>query len=216
MDVDIDISTQVKADQEMEEEARCDYVRREQAFQMAQGTGPPLPSEPPKSQLNQFLENVVSQAWSNEYILGTELTSQDVYGQETTTPGGEMNEPGIQLTQPKAETAKESDDTEKLTKVIVEETPWPMVAASLPHSTARVEESDESDYVVEVEDKISTISDEDEATEKRPGRINQPQIQATMAKSSLMEMECSMIIAASFGMVRPTGAPQISPSTSIC
>uniref|UniRef100_A0A915LBH6 Uncharacterized protein n=1 Tax=Romanomermis culicivorax TaxID=13658 RepID=A0A915LBH6_ROMCU len=90
MDIDIDIATQVKADQEREEEARCEYARREQAFQMVQGTALPLPSEPPKSQLERFLENVVSQASSNEYILGTELTSQDMYGQETTTPGSEL------------------------------------------------------------------------------------------------------------------------------
>uniref|UniRef100_A0A915JNL8 Uncharacterized protein n=1 Tax=Romanomermis culicivorax TaxID=13658 RepID=A0A915JNL8_ROMCU len=121
MDIDIDIPTQVKADQETEEEARPEYTRREQAFQMAQGT---------------------------------ELTSQDVYGQETTTLGGEVTEPRIQLMQPKAEAAKEPEDTEKMIKVIVEETPPLMVAASVPHSTARVEESDESDYVVEVEDEM--------------------------------------------------------------
>uniref|UniRef100_A0A915HWM8 Uncharacterized protein n=1 Tax=Romanomermis culicivorax TaxID=13658 RepID=A0A915HWM8_ROMCU len=31
-----------------------------------------------------------------------------------------------------------------------------------------------------------------------------------------MEIECNMIIAASFGTVRPGGAPQSSPSASIC
>uniref|UniRef100_A0A915KMJ2 Uncharacterized protein n=1 Tax=Romanomermis culicivorax TaxID=13658 RepID=A0A915KMJ2_ROMCU len=103
--------------------------------------------------------------------------------------------------QPKAEAAKESEDTQKVTKVIVEETPPPMIAASIPHSTARVEESNESDYVVEVEDEILAISDKEEATEQRPPRINHSQIQATMAKSSLMEIERSMIITASFGTV---------------
>uniref|UniRef100_A0A915KDZ8 Uncharacterized protein n=1 Tax=Romanomermis culicivorax TaxID=13658 RepID=A0A915KDZ8_ROMCU len=101
-------------------------------------------------------------------------------------------------------------------KVIVEETPPLMVAASVPHSTARVDETDESDYVLEVDDKISAISDEEEPTEQRLGRINHPQIQATMTKSSLIKIERSMIIAASFGMVRPTGALQSSPSGSIC
>uniref|UniRef100_A0A915JXM3 Uncharacterized protein n=1 Tax=Romanomermis culicivorax TaxID=13658 RepID=A0A915JXM3_ROMCU len=153
--------------------------------------------------------DIATQASSNEYTLGTELTSQDVYGQETTAPGSE-------LTQPKAEAAKEPEDTEKLIKVIIEETPPPMVAASVPYSTARVEESDESDYVVEVEDEISAISDEEEAIEQRWARINHPQIQAKMVKASLMEIERSMIIAASFGRVQPVGAPQSSPSASIC
>uniref|UniRef100_A0A915K5Q4 Uncharacterized protein n=1 Tax=Romanomermis culicivorax TaxID=13658 RepID=A0A915K5Q4_ROMCU len=178
MDVDIDIPTQIKAHQETEEEARREYTRKEQAFQMAQGT---------------------------------ELTSQDMYGQETTTPGGELTEPQIQLTQPKAETAKEPEDTKKMIKVIVEETPLPTVVASIPHSTGRVEETDGSDYAVEVEDKISAISNEEEPTEQRLGRINHPQIQAMMAKLSLMEIECSMIITASFGTVGPPGAPHLPP-----
>uniref|UniRef100_A0A915JLZ0 Uncharacterized protein n=1 Tax=Romanomermis culicivorax TaxID=13658 RepID=A0A915JLZ0_ROMCU len=208
MDVDINIATQVKADREMEEEARREYARREQAFQIAQGMVPILPSEPPKSQLDRFLGNVLSQALSNEYILGTELTSQDMYGQETTTPGGELAESRIQLRQPKTEAAKDSKDTEEVTKVIVEETTPPLIGASIPHATAKIEGSEESDYVVGVEDGISAISDKEKATEQRPARINHPQIQATMAKASLMEIKRNMIIAASFGTVRPTGAPQ--------
>uniref|UniRef100_A0A915KYU1 Uncharacterized protein n=1 Tax=Romanomermis culicivorax TaxID=13658 RepID=A0A915KYU1_ROMCU len=117
--------------------------------------------------------------------------------------------------QPKPEATKDSEDAEKLTKVIVEETPPPLIAASVPHSTTRIEESKGSDYVVEVEDKISAISDE-EATEQRPARMNHPQIQANVAKGSLMEIERNMIIATSFGTVRPTAAPQSSPSASIC
>uniref|UniRef100_A0A915KP80 Uncharacterized protein n=1 Tax=Romanomermis culicivorax TaxID=13658 RepID=A0A915KP80_ROMCU len=37
-----------------------------------------------------------------------------------------------------------------------------------------------------------------------------------MAKLSLMEIECNMMIAASLGTIRPTAAPQSSPSASIC
>uniref|UniRef100_A0A915IY54 Uncharacterized protein n=1 Tax=Romanomermis culicivorax TaxID=13658 RepID=A0A915IY54_ROMCU len=67
MDINIDITTQVKADQEMEEEARC-----------------------------------------------TELTSQDLYGQETTTPRGELAESRIQLTQPKQKQQKTPKTPKKL------------------------------------------------------------------------------------------------------
>uniref|UniRef100_A0A915JYW0 Uncharacterized protein n=1 Tax=Romanomermis culicivorax TaxID=13658 RepID=A0A915JYW0_ROMCU len=120
------------------------------------------------------------------------------------------------LTQLKPDATKDSEEAGKLTKVIVEETPPPRISASVPHPTARIDESEESNYVVEVEDKISAISDQEESMEQRPARINHPQIQARMAKSSLMEIECNMIIATGFGTVRPTAAPQSSPSPSIC
>uniref|UniRef100_A0A915I5F7 Uncharacterized protein n=1 Tax=Romanomermis culicivorax TaxID=13658 RepID=A0A915I5F7_ROMCU len=97
-DVEIDIAIQLKADQETEDEAHREYARRQHKLQVAQGTAPALPSVPPKSQLDKFLETVVSQASSNEYILGTELTSQDVSGSETT-------EQQIMQTQPKPELA---------------------------------------------------------------------------------------------------------------
>uniref|UniRef100_A0A915I077 Uncharacterized protein n=1 Tax=Romanomermis culicivorax TaxID=13658 RepID=A0A915I077_ROMCU len=142
LDVDIDIATQLRADQETEEEARHEYAMRQHESQLRQGTTPTLPTVPPKSQLDRFLANVVSQASSNEYILGTELASQDVYGQGTTTTGGEPSEPQSTLTQPKPETTKDTDGMEKLTKVILEETPLPPIAASVPLPTARVEESD--------------------------------------------------------------------------
>uniref|UniRef100_A0A915HM61 Uncharacterized protein n=1 Tax=Romanomermis culicivorax TaxID=13658 RepID=A0A915HM61_ROMCU len=160
LDVDIDIAAQVRADKETEEEARREYARRQHKLQMAQGTAPLLPSEPLKSQLDQFLENVVSQASLNKYILGTELTSQDVYGQETTTPGGEPAEPQITLTQPKPEATKDTEEAEKLIMVIVEETPPLPIAASVPQPTARAEESEDSDYIVEIEDEVSSKSDE--------------------------------------------------------
>uniref|UniRef100_A0A915L559 Uncharacterized protein n=1 Tax=Romanomermis culicivorax TaxID=13658 RepID=A0A915L559_ROMCU len=133
---------------------------------------PTLPTIPPKLQSDRFLENVVSQALSKEYILGTELTSQDVYGQEATTPGREPAEPQITLTQPKPEATKDTEEAEQLTK-----------------STARAKQSEDSDYVVEIEDEVSSTSDEEVTTEQRPPRISHPQIQTTIAKSPLMEIE---------------------------
>uniref|UniRef100_A0A915JYH2 Uncharacterized protein n=1 Tax=Romanomermis culicivorax TaxID=13658 RepID=A0A915JYH2_ROMCU len=130
-DIDIEIAVQLKADQETEDAAHHEYARRQHELQVAQGIAPVLPTVPPKSQLDKFLETVVSQASSNEYILGTELTSQDVYGQETITTGGEAMEQQIMLTQPKLEVAHETDKIEKSTVVIVEETPTPPQAAMI-------------------------------------------------------------------------------------
>uniref|UniRef100_A0A915KU58 Uncharacterized protein n=1 Tax=Romanomermis culicivorax TaxID=13658 RepID=A0A915KU58_ROMCU len=102
-----------------------------------------------------------------------------------------------------------------LTKVIVEEIPPPPIAASIPQLKARVEESEESDYVVKIEDEVSSIWDETVPMEQRLSQINHPQIQSTVAKSSLMEIERNMIIVISFGTIRPTAPHQSSPSASI-
>uniref|UniRef100_A0A915HZ42 Uncharacterized protein n=1 Tax=Romanomermis culicivorax TaxID=13658 RepID=A0A915HZ42_ROMCU len=110
-----------------------------------------------------------------------------------------LAEPQMMLTQPKPEATKDVEEAEKLTRIIVEETPPPPITATVSQPMARVEESEESDYVVEVEDEISSISDEEVPMQQRPQRINHPQIQSTMAKSSLMEIEGNMIIIASFG-----------------
>uniref|UniRef100_A0A915KYE6 Uncharacterized protein n=1 Tax=Romanomermis culicivorax TaxID=13658 RepID=A0A915KYE6_ROMCU len=56
----------------------------------------------------------------------------------------------------------ESDKVEKLTVVIVEETAPPL------QTTTVVEESKECDYIVEIKDEISLISDKDVPMESRP------------------------------------------------
>uniref|UniRef100_A0A915IXF7 Uncharacterized protein n=1 Tax=Romanomermis culicivorax TaxID=13658 RepID=A0A915IXF7_ROMCU len=86
---------------------------------------------------------------------------KDMYGQETTTSGDESAEPQITLTQPKPEATKDIEEAEKLTKVIVEETPPPPIAASVPQLRARAEESEDSDYIVEIEDEVSSILEEE-------------------------------------------------------
>uniref|UniRef100_A0A915JSW6 Titin n=1 Tax=Romanomermis culicivorax TaxID=13658 RepID=A0A915JSW6_ROMCU len=100
-----------------------------------------------KADIHQHLERLKIDdkvASSNEYILGTELISQDMYGLETTTIGDETTERQIMLRQPKPEMAHETDKAEKPTVVIVAENPPP------PQMTTVVEESGESDYIVEI------------------------------------------------------------------
>uniref|UniRef100_A0A915KNL9 Uncharacterized protein n=1 Tax=Romanomermis culicivorax TaxID=13658 RepID=A0A915KNL9_ROMCU len=122
----------------MEDAAGRKWAQRKHELETAQGTAPSLPIVPPKSQLDKFLETVVSHASSNEYILGTELTSQDVYGPVTTTTGGETRKKQIMLMRPKPETTQENDETERPMVVIVEETPSPM------QTTTVVKESKEN------------------------------------------------------------------------
>uniref|UniRef100_A0A915L2S3 Uncharacterized protein n=1 Tax=Romanomermis culicivorax TaxID=13658 RepID=A0A915L2S3_ROMCU len=83
---------QLMADKHAEETAECEYEKRIQEAEAAEGLAPSLPTGPPKSQLDKFLETMSSQTPSDKYILGTELTSHDVYGVQTTTPGGENKE----------------------------------------------------------------------------------------------------------------------------
>uniref|UniRef100_A0A915KSS6 Uncharacterized protein n=1 Tax=Romanomermis culicivorax TaxID=13658 RepID=A0A915KSS6_ROMCU len=52
LDVDIDIAAQLRANKETEEEACCEYARRQHQLHLAQGTAPTLPTVPPKSQLD--------------------------------------------------------------------------------------------------------------------------------------------------------------------
>uniref|UniRef100_A0A915K3D9 Uncharacterized protein n=1 Tax=Romanomermis culicivorax TaxID=13658 RepID=A0A915K3D9_ROMCU len=132
----------------------------------------------------------------------------------TPTTGRELSEPQITPTQPKQKATKDTDETEKSTKVIVEETPPPPIAAIVSQSMARVEESEESNYVVEIEDEVSSTSNEEVPMEQRPSRINHPQTQSTIAKSSLMEIKHNMIITASFANVHPTAPHQTSLAVS--
>uniref|UniRef100_A0A915HGX3 Uncharacterized protein n=1 Tax=Romanomermis culicivorax TaxID=13658 RepID=A0A915HGX3_ROMCU len=81
------LALQVVADKEAEESARSEYQRQQDA-KAAKREAVTLPSVPAKSQLNKFLDTVTSQASSDEYILGMDITSQDVYCPMATTTGG--------------------------------------------------------------------------------------------------------------------------------
>uniref|UniRef100_A0A915JTT7 Uncharacterized protein n=1 Tax=Romanomermis culicivorax TaxID=13658 RepID=A0A915JTT7_ROMCU len=100
---------------EAEEAARREYVRRQQEIKAAEGTAPTLPTESSKLQMDKFLQTVTSQASSDDYILGTELTSQDVYGPVATTPGIGTTEKPSSLVPPKAENAQQTKDSMKPT-----------------------------------------------------------------------------------------------------
>uniref|UniRef100_A0A915JN13 Uncharacterized protein n=1 Tax=Romanomermis culicivorax TaxID=13658 RepID=A0A915JN13_ROMCU len=158
-DAELSEAIQVMADKDAEESAGREYLKRQQDVEAAQGKAPTLPTEPPKSQMDKFLETVPSQPSSNEYILGTELTSQDVYGLVTTSTGGETTGKTSTLIPPKVESAQQSKEAVQPMVVIVEQPLQP------PQSTAAAEKSEESDYMVEIEDKISSISDEETTTE---------------------------------------------------
>uniref|UniRef100_A0A915K8X8 Uncharacterized protein n=1 Tax=Romanomermis culicivorax TaxID=13658 RepID=A0A915K8X8_ROMCU len=111
--------------------------------------------------LDQTWQKVENQPSSDKYILGTKLTSQDVYGPISITTGSETIQKTSTLMPPKSEATQETNKTEKPTVVIVEETPPPL------QTTMVVQESEKSDYIVEIEDEISSILDEQVATKPR-------------------------------------------------
>uniref|UniRef100_A0A915JJ78 Uncharacterized protein n=1 Tax=Romanomermis culicivorax TaxID=13658 RepID=A0A915JJ78_ROMCU len=92
--------------------------------------------------MEKFLETVTWQASSNEYILGTELTSRDVYGPATTTAGGDtIKKKTPTLILPKAENAQATKEAAKPSVLVVEH----------PHQLVLTNAvAEESDYAVEI------------------------------------------------------------------
>uniref|UniRef100_A0A915JIS7 Uncharacterized protein n=1 Tax=Romanomermis culicivorax TaxID=13658 RepID=A0A915JIS7_ROMCU len=90
----------------------------------------------------------------DEYILGSKYISQNVYGSMTTTTGGK-NKEQAPTSSNKDDSALTSNKTANSSVLVVEQHSKP------PAPNFVIEESDESDYVVEINDEFSSKIEEE-------------------------------------------------------